>query len=331
MTAIAALRRTLQDLSCSEIKAALAGDGLYLNVGLAMMRVRSRVASLPSALQSVYRHFDFQTSAPWADLHIGVIPGQGLRRWLWPQAIFRSDSEQPFEPFPADTALPLMEWGANFLIGRRFNNLLLLHAGVVEKDGFCLVMPALPGSGKSTLTAALSLSGWRLLSDEFGALDVQRGSFRPALKPAALKNESIQVIRNFAPHAELGPEFPRTRKGKVAHLAPSRQAVLALNDHAWPGAVVLPRWQAGHATQLTPIQPQMAFSALAFNAFNYATLGAAGFKAAVAVAGACPTWQLIYSDLDDALARLALEWPAVVEQGRQRQLRARAAAAAAAP
>ena len=75
----------------------------------------------------------------------------------------------------------------------------------------------------------------------------------------------------------------------------------------------------------------MAFSALAFNAFNYATLGAAGFKAAVAVAGACPTWQLIYSDLDDALARLALEWPAVVEQGRQRQLRARAAAAAAAP
>ncbi len=331
MTAHAAPGRTLQNASLPEIKAALAGDGLFLDVGLAMMRVRSRVASLPAALQSVYRHFDFQMAAPWADLHMDLVPGQGWRRWLWPQAIFRSDSEQPFEPFPADTALPLMEWGANFLIGRRFNNLLLLHAGVVEKDGFCLVMPALPGSGKSTLTAALSLSGWRLLSDEFGALDLQRGSFRPALKPAALKNASIQVIRNFAPHAELGPEFPRTRKGTVAHLAPSRQAVLALNQHAWPGAVVLPRWQAGHATELTPIQPQMAFSALAFNAFNYATLGAAGFKAAVAVAGACPTWQLIYSDLDDALARLALEWPAVVEQGRQRQLRARAAAAAAAP
>ena len=60
--------------------------------------------------------------------------------------------------------------------------------------------------------------------------------------------------------------------------------------------------------------------ALAFNAFNYATLGAAGFKAAVAVAGSCPTWQLIYSDLDDALARLAREWPAVVEQGRERLL-----------
>lgn len=320
MTATNAPRRALQETPLSDVQSALAGNGLFLDVGLATMRVRSQVPSLAPALHSVYRHFEFQTAAPWTDLHVDVVPGQGLRRWLWPQAIFRSDSEQPFEPFPADTALPLMEWGANFLIGRRFNNLLLLHAGVVEKDGFCLVMPALPGSGKSTLTAALSLSGWRLLSDEFGALDLQRGSFRPALKPAALKNDSIQVIRNFAPHAELGPEFPRTRKGKVAHLAPSRQAVLTRHEHAWPGAVVLPRWQAGHATELTPIQPQMAFSALAFNAFNYATLGAAGFKAAVAVAGSCPTWQLIYSDLDDALARLAREWPAVVEQGRERLL-----------
>ena len=330
MTSAAAPRRSLLEVTTTDIQAALAGDGLFLDVGLAVMRVRSRVPSLPAALQSVYRHFEFQTAAPWADLHIDLVPGQGLRRWLRPQAIFRSDSEQPFEPFPADTALPLMEWGANFLIGRRFNNLLLLHAGVVEKDGFCLVMPALPGSGKSTLTAALSLSGWRLLSDEFGALDVQRGSFRPALKPAALKNDSIQVIRHFAPHAELGPEFPRTRKGTVAHLAPSKQAVLACNDHAWPGAVVLPRWQAGHVTELTPIQPQMAFSTLAFNAFNYATLGAAGFKAAVALAGACPTWQLIYSDLDDALKQLSRQWPAVVEQGLERQRRLAQAAAGAA-
>jgi HprK-related kinase A len=325
VTPAAAPRRSLQEVKLSDIQAALAGDGLFLDLGLAMMRVRSPVASLPAALQSVYRHFDFQTAAPWTDLHVDLVHGSGLRRWFWPQAIFRSDSEQPFEPFPADTALPLMEWGANFLIGRRFNNLLLLHAGVVERDGFCLVMPALPGSGKSTLTAALSLSGWRLLSDEFGALDVQRGSFRPALKPAALKNESIPVIRRFAPQAQLGPEFPRTRKGRVAHLAPSRQAVLAMHEHAWPGAVVLPRWQAGQPTQLTPIQPQMAFSALAFNAFNYATLGAEGFRAAVAVAAGCPTWQLIYSDLDDALARLAQAWPAVVEQGRQRLLNSAAA------
>ncbi|MBK9234594.1 MAG: hypothetical protein IPO19_00450 [Rhodoferax sp.] len=46
-----------------------------------------------------------------------------------------------------------------------------------------LVMPAIPGSGKSTLTAGLSLSGWRLLSDEFGALDPLQHEFRPCSSP----------------------------------------------------------------------------------------------------------------------------------------------------
>lgn len=314
-------RRALRDTDPSEIDQALRQHGLFLDFGLATLRVHSEVGTLAAPLQSVYRHFEFQPQAPWADLHIHLARPLGVRRWFRPQVIFRCDAEEPFEPFPADSALPLMEWGGNYLIGRRFNELLLLHAGVVERDGFALVMPALPGSGKSTLTAALSLRGWRLLSDEFGALDLQRGSFRPVLKPAALKNESIEVIRRFAPEAELGPVFPKTRKGSVAHLAPSQRAVAGLHEHAWPGAVVLPRWQAGQPTQLTPVPAQMAFSALAFNAFNYARLGAAGFQAAVAMTQHCPTWQLSYSDLDDALARLAAEWPAVVARGRERQLR----------
>ena len=307
--------RALRDASLSEIERALRQHGLFLDFGLATLRVRSRVGTLAGPLQSVYRHFGFRPEPAWADLHVDLAQPAGPRRWLRPQVIFRCDSEEPFEPFPADTALPLMEWGANYLIGRRFNELLLLHAGVVERDGFALVMPALPGSGKSTLTAALGLRGWRLLSDEFGALDLQRGSFRPVLKAAALNNQSIEVIQRFAPQVEMGPVFPKTRKGRVAHLAPSAQAVAARHEHAWPGAIVLPRWQAGHTTELTPVQPQLAFSALAFNAFNYSRLGAAGFKATVALTQHCPTWQLIYSDLDDALARLAAEWPAVVAQG----------------
>ena len=146
---------------------------------------------------------------------------------------------------------------------------------------------------------------------------MQRGCFWPALKPAALKNESIEVMRRFEPTAELGPEFLKTRKGRVVHLAPSPVAVAGRHRAAWPGAVLLPRWQAGSTTRLEPVQPQMAFSALAFNAFNYATVGAAGFKAVVALSQDCPTWQLIYSDLDDALARLEAEWPAVVERARE--------------
>ncbi|WP_164884986.1 HprK-related kinase A [Rubrivivax rivuli] len=294
------------------IRQALGGDGLWLDVGLVRMRVRSNLPVLAAHLQSVYRHFGFQTQGEWADLHFDLRSPGNLRRWIAPQVRFFCDGQVPFEPFPASAALPLMEWGANWLIGRRCNHLLLLHAGVVERQGRALVMPALPGSGKSTLTAALSLSGWRLLSDEFGAYDLAAGAFRPAIKPIGLKNQSIDVIRAFAPSAPLGPSFPKTRKGTVAHLAPDQASVLGVHETARPGAVLLPRWEAGSATQLQRVQPHLAFSALAFNAFNYQVLGAQGFQAVVALCEQCPVWQLVYSDLDDALARIDALWSEVM-------------------
>ena len=316
--------RTLAHAAVNDVEHALRGGGLMLDVGLATLRVRSDVAALAPQLQAVYRYFPFVAQGPWADLHVDLMRPRGLRRWVRPQVRFRCDSQEPFDPFPADTGLPLMEWGANWLIGRRMNDMLLLHAGVVERDGLALVMPAMPGSGKSTLTAALSLSGWRLLSDEFGAFDPVRRAFRPVLKPVALKNESIGVIRRFAPDAELGPEFPKTRKGTVAHLAAAPAAVARVQDPTRPGAIVLPRWQAGSATRWEPLQERVVFSALAFNAFNYAVAGAAGFTAVVQLVRQCPAWELVYSDLGDALGTIAAAWPQVVAESP-----ARAAAAVA--
>jgi HprK-related kinase A len=278
------------------------------------VRVQGDSADLFRGLCAVYRHFTPLPAADWRDLHVRILPGHGLRRWVAPQVRFFSDGSEPFEPFPASHALPLLEWGMNWLIARRMNDVLLLHAGVLERDGLALVMPALPGSGKSTLTAALSLRGWRLLSDEFGAYDVTKRAFRAVLKPVALKNASIDVIRAFEPTAPLGPSFDRTRKGTVAHLAPDRAAVAALHRPAAPGAVVFPRWQKGVATSLTDTPAQVAFSSLAFNAFNYTALGAEGFKAAVELTRRMPAWQLLYSDLDDAIATIDRLWPQVCDR-----------------
>jgi HprK-related kinase A len=236
-----------------------------------------------------------------------------LRRWFKPQVRFIADGTMPLEPFPANHALPLLEWGANWLIARRMNNVLLLHAGVLERNGLALVLPALSGSGKSTLTAALSLRGWRLLSDEFGAFDPAAGGFRAVLKPVALKNKSIEVIRHFEPTAELGPVFPNTRKGAVAHLAPSTASAANVHAVTLPGAIVMPRWRAGSPTRLEPSQSKVAFSSLAFNAFNYATMGPVGFNAVVSLVQQCTAWHLVYSDLDDAIATLQRAWSAVVE------------------
>jgi HprK-related kinase A len=173
---------TLSSCAQATVRQALSGKGLWLDYGAVTLRVRSDSAAFASQLQQVYPHFGLVTSGDWADLHVELSAPSGIRRWLARQVVFRSDGRQPFDPFPADSPLPLLEWGGNWLIGRRANDLLLLHAGAVESNGLALLLPAVPGSGKSTLTAALSMRGWRLLSDEFGAIDPLLGTVHAVLK-----------------------------------------------------------------------------------------------------------------------------------------------------
>jgi HprK-related kinase A len=303
---------SLLSLGDEDVRSALRSTGLFLDVGLVTICVKGRSAHLAGQLRQAYRHFPWRTNQAWADVDLRLDPPRGLRRWLRPQVQLIADGTLPFEPFPADHPLPMLEWGANLLIGQRCAQVLLFHAGVLERDGLALLLPAVPGSGKSTLSAALSLAGWRLLSDEFGACDPASGRFTAVLKPVALKNRSIDVIRDRVPEAPLGPVFAKTRKGDVAHLAASRDAALRVHETAAPGAVVLPRWQEGSELRLTRITEDSVFRSLAFNAFNYQTLGAAGFDVAVALARRCLGWELVYSRLDDALRAMDDLWPEVL-------------------
>jgi HprK-related kinase A len=282
--------QSLAEVNLGQVKAALGGAGLWFDIGAAVVRAQSNSAPFAAQLQAVYAQFPFADQDQWADLHVQIRRPLNPRRWLRPKVGFHCDGKEPFEPFPADSPLPLFEWGCNALIGRRLNDLLLLHAGVVERGGLALILPALPGSGKSTLTAALSQRGWRLLSDEFGAFNPTSCTFGAVLKPIALKNQSIEVIRRFAPQATFGPEFPRTRRGTVAHLAPSKDAVASRHEFARPGAIVLPKWTAGSPTRFEPLMENVIFPALAFNAFNYGLLGAVGFQSVVRLVRQCPAW-----------------------------------------
>jgi HprK-related kinase A len=295
---------TLAESGAAAVSSALAGDGLWLDVGAASVHLRTRLPRLAAAVHDVYRHFPLQTQADWADLHVEL---RSHRRWFlpWrPQVEFVCDGTRPFEPFPADTPLPMFEWGVNWLIGLRLHHRLLLHAGVLARDDLALVMPAVPGAGKSTLTAALAHSGWRLLSDEFGVLDMAQGDFWPLIKPPVLKNRSIEVLRRFAPQAVLGRVYPATRKGDVAHVAPPPDAVAGRHRPARPFAIVLPHWEDGAEASLQPVTPALACSALAFNAFNYRVCGLDGFEAVAKLAREVPAWQLTYGRLPDAIAQL---------------------------
>lgn len=289
------------DVSVAALGHALAGPGIALDFGLARARIRSDCAALAARVAEVYGAFPWEPAEGFFDVTVALMRRRGWRALARPQVEFVIDGERPFEPFPADTGLPLLEWGLNFCIAQRAQHVLLLHAGAVERDGLAILLPALPGSGKSTLVAGLACSGWRLLSDEFGAIGLDDGRCRPVLRPVALKNESIGVVRAAAPHAVIGPTYPRTRKGAVAHLAPDAVAVAGRHASAAPVAVVFPKFVRGAPTSLTPLPGAKAFAKLAANAFNYGVLGPDGFRAMRRLLEHADAYRLQFGALRDGL------------------------------
>ena len=230
-------------------------------------------------------------------------PGGFRSRWH-PQALFLLDGEEIFLPYPLTHAFPLFEWGLNWGIAMQAHQYLMLHSAAVERSGRVLLLPAWPGSGKSTLCAALVNRGWRLFSDEFGLVRTDDGHLTPLPRPMPLKNRSIDVIRDFAPDADLGPPFHGTRKGTVAHLGSSAFCVEQSAVTAPPGWLVFPRYRQGAPLRLEPIHKPQAFIKLANNSFNYQLLGLRGFQGASRLVRDCDCYVLSYSNLDEAMATL---------------------------
>ncbi|MEE9396330.1 MAG: HprK-related kinase A [Methylococcales bacterium] len=279
-------------------------DGFCFDIGSFVVNIKSREQRFLEILQTLYQYFPVAASDSFIDFHVRVSRPSNYRQWIKRQVLFEIDGRMLFEPFPLDHATPLFEWGLNWCIATRAHQYLMLHSAVVEKHGKALILPAFPGSGKSTLSAALAQKGWRFLSDEFGLIRPSDGRIVPIPRPTPLKNESIKVVRDFAPEAVLGPSFPKTRKGTIAHLRAPEESVQRLKDLAIPAWIIFPQYKAGSEVELTGVGKPYALFKLATNAFNYEVHGTVGFKMVRDLVKSCDCYNLMYSNLDDVIARL---------------------------
>ncbi|MFN3544298.1 MAG: HprK-related kinase A [Thiobacillus sp.] len=286
-----------------DLRRQLAGNGLWLRTGPFSVRLQSRIPSVAEGLAQLYGQFEVRSPhEAFADFPVSVNPPGGLRRWVRRQVSFAFDGVAPFKPLPYDQAFPMLEWGLNWCVSTQAHQYLIIHAGAVEKHGRAAILPAPPGSGKSTLTAALMLSGWRLLSDELTLIDRKTGLIHPLPRPVSLKNASIDVIRGFSTEAVLNRSSHDTVKGTVAHLRPARDSVQRQHEPARPGWVIFPRWQAGAETRLEPRSRAQTFMDLAQNAFNYSHLGQSGFRTGCRLIDEVACHDFTYSRLDEAIA-----------------------------
>lgn len=289
----------LGDLSRRQLRSRLR-DGLDLRTGPFRFLVQSASPEVARGLGALYGDFPLEEGC-FRDFHIRADRVSGPRRWYRAQCNFWHDGHPPFKPLPANQAFALLEWGMNWCIAGHAQHYLMLHAAVLERHGRAVILPGDPGAGKSTLTAALALSGWRLLSDEITLVDREDGRITPLARPISLKNRSIEVIRAAFPEAVIGDVALDTHKGSVAHLKPPRDSVARMDEKAVPAHIVFPRWKEGVAARLERHSKADAFIHAATHGFNYSLLGRLGFELNAGLIDACDCWDFEYSRLEDAL------------------------------
>jgi len=292
--------QALAAFSPAELAQRLRTDGIFLRIPPFVMHIRSPIPVVAQGLHALYPdHEVLMGDDVFADFHVAVKP----RRRLWKTVcVFEMDGFQPFTPLAYGEAFAFLEWGMNWCVTSYCHTWITIHSAVLEKGGRVLVLPAPPGSGKSTLCAALMLGGWRLLSDEMALLDPVSGQVTPSPRPVSLKNASIEVIGKRAPGASFGPVARDTMKGTVAHMRISSESLARADQAARPAWVVFPRFKREAALTVVQRPKASALVELASNSFNHHVHGRAGFRALASLVDDCGCHDLEYGHLDEAIA-----------------------------
>lgn len=279
----------------------LKSPGIHLAIGPFVVHIQSAIPAVAEGVALFYSDSEINETPDFADFHVALTRPKGLRRWYRPQVQFALDGYLPFKPLPRDQAFPMFEWCLNWCISNHMHQYLIIHAAVVEKDGYAVILPGQPGSGKSTLCASLVLSGWRLLTDELALVSLDGCTVTPLPRPVSLKNESIEVIRRFSPGVTIGKTASDTVKGTVAHMKAPADSVQRSVELAQPAWVIMPRYEANAETQLERNTRASTLMTLAELSFNYSLLGRQGFEALATLVDASECFTLTYSELDEAI------------------------------
>lgn len=291
---------TVASLSRGELVRRLAHGGICLRLPPFVFNVQSSIPVVAEGIAALYSEYEcFPDGREFSDFHVAVVKGRPFPK---PLCVFEMDGMQPFTPLAAGEAFAFLEWGLNWCVTSYCHTWITVHSAVLERHGRVLIMPAPPGSGKSTLCAALVLNGWRLLSDEMALLDPATGLVTPSPRPVSLKNQSIEIIRKLAPSVVMGPVAYDTMKGNVAHMRAPADSLRRADEAALPAWVVFPRFVADAPASLEARGKATSFMQLAENSFNQSVHGRRGFEALSDLIGRCDCYDFSYGRLDDAIA-----------------------------
>ena len=179
---------------------------------------------------------------------------------------------------------------------------ILVHAGVVARDGRAVVLPAPPDAGKSTLVAALVAAGFDYLSDEAAVIDPGTLRCRPMPRPLGLDPGSWPLFPELAPRDPFVVECSAAmwlvapdalRPGAIGAAAPAEIA-----------AIVVPGYDPRRPTTAASLPRAEALTLLSEHSFDFAGHGRRGFRSLARLVASVPCRRLSVRELDRAVAEI---------------------------
>lgn len=185
-----------------------------------------------------------------------------------------------------------------------------IHAGVVSDGARCLLLPAVPGSGKSTLTAALVHAGYEYFSDEVALLADRTLAVYPVPLAICVKDSGIDVLAHRFPLLRALPIHQRGDGKRVMYMpVGARQRPADAKPRA-VDVLVFPNYVRGAATSLVPLSRPEALQRLLAECLAVSgSLEQRRVAALVRWIANIPCYALNHDAIDDAVAAIASVFP----------------------
>jgi HprK-related kinase A len=290
----------VSQVPAADLASRLKMSGLRIRTGPFVVNLQSRLPHIRNSVRVLYQDFPVDTDG-FADFHIRLEQPRNLHSWYRRQVTCYLNDESLFAPLPIDHAFAMFESCLNWAVFTNIYNFLIIHAAAVERNGYAAILTAPPGSGKSTLCAALVNRGWRLLTDEMTIIAPQAHAILPLARPSSLKNQSIDVIQKLAPRAVFGPEIHNTLKGTIAYMQPPRESVLHMDDRALPAWLIFPRYEVNQPLTINPLGKAQTFARIPSGLVNYPVLGVLGFELLTGLIDQTDSYEMSYGNMDVAI------------------------------
>jgi hypothetical protein len=141
-----------------------------------------------------------------------------------------------------------------------YDFLFYIHAGVVGAGASCVLLPAAPGSGKSSLTAALVHRGFRYFSDEVALIESTTFHVSPMPLAMCIKSTGWDLMARYYPEILSLPVHVRTDEKVLRYIPPPADS---LEQSPMPvGHIIFPRYDQAAPTQLERVTRSEALGRL---------------------------------------------------------------------